>query len=77
MVRVEGIEPSRPVWKTGVLAVEHQTRVELPRGIEPRRDRYQRPPLTRDYESNKVELPRIELGCASLQGKALSQQTTP
>ena len=53
VVRVEGVEPSRPVWKTGVLAVEHQTRVELPRGIEPRRDRYQRPPLTRDYESNK------------------------
>jgi hypothetical protein len=26
-VRVDGFEPSPPVWKTGVLAVEHHTRI--------------------------------------------------
>lgn len=35
LVRVDGFEPSRPAWKAGVLAVEHQTRVELAAGVEP------------------------------------------
>jgi hypothetical protein len=35
MVRVEGVEPSLPVWKTVMLAVEHQTRVEPAAGYAP------------------------------------------
>lgn len=34
-MRVEGIEPSFPVWKTGTLAVELHPHVVPPEGIEP------------------------------------------
>ena len=55
LVRVAGIEPAQPVWKTGMLAVKHHTRVVGAVGLEPTTSR-----LKVGYAIHCVTLPELE-----------------
>lgn len=60
MEQVKGLEPSQPVWKTGMLTITPYLHMELPVGIEPTSRVYKALVLPLNYGSKMVRIEGFE-----------------